>query len=83
MPHYNMERRLAHRSWMVPFSFFMFEMILGGLILSLIELTPNPYEWSIVSYGLGIGWVVYTAAKLYRILARQRAHHNSHYCVEE
>lgn len=83
MPHYYVERRRANPSFTVPFVFFSLEVLLGGLILSLIELTPNPYEWSVVSYALGAGWIIYSAKKLVRVLLRQRKRHYSHYRVDD
>ena len=63
------ERREAN--YVKPFLYYFLEVSLLYPALSIAELTINPSQWSLVSYGVAAVWALYSTKKLFRVLGRQ------------
>jgi len=67
-----MEKRRRHPSLFVPFAFFLMELVMMWLLLSLFNWDTNPLEWNVYAYGVYALWVIFSSIKLKIVLKRQK-----------
>jgi hypothetical protein len=65
------EKRRRRPSFVIPVIFFLLEMVLMYLVMSLINWDLNVYQWHIYTYFFAVAWCIYSILKLYFVLKRQ------------
>ncbi len=72
MQRHFMEKRRRRPSYIVPILFFLLEMILMWLVLSLFNWGINIFEWNLYSYPVMLLWFLFSGVKLGIVLKRQK-----------
>ncbi len=65
------EKRRRRPSFVIPVIFFLLEMVLMYLVMSLINWDLDYSQWHIYTYPFVAVWFIYSALKLYFVLKRQ------------
>jgi len=66
-----MERRRKKPSYIVPIVFFLLEMLMLWLLMSLFNWNIDMSEWNVYTIIPSIIWIIFSSAKLYFIFKRQ------------
>ena len=66
-----MEKRRRRPSFAIPVIFFVLEMILMYLVISLINWNLDVSQWHVYTYPFVVVWFIYSSFKLYFVLKRQ------------
>jgi len=70
-----MEKRRRRPSYLMPLLFFVLEMVLMWLSVSLLNWDTNMKEWSVYTYPIPIIWIIFSITKFFSVLRRQKVHH--------
>ena len=66
-----MEKRRRRPSFVIPVTFFLLEIILMYLVISLINWNFDFDKWHMYTYPFVVVWLIYSSLKLYFVLKRQ------------
>ncbi len=65
------EKRRRRPSFVIPVVYFLLEMVLMYLVMSLINWELDFSLWHVYAYPFVVIWAVYSSLKLYFVLKRQ------------
>ena len=69
------EKRRRRPSYSVPLLFYILEIALMYLLLSLFNWSVSVFQWNMYSYIIAFVWLLYSSLKLYFVLKRQKSPH--------
>jgi len=70
-----MEKRRRRPSYLMPLLFFVLEMVLMWLSVSLLNWDTNMKEWNVYTYPIPVIWIIFSITKFFSVLRRQKVHH--------
>jgi len=68
-----MEKRRRRPSYLIPILFFMLEILLVWLVISLLNWDLNILQWNVYTYAIALAWIIFSIIKLMIVLKRQKA----------
>lgn len=66
------EKRRRRPSYIVPALFFLLEMTMMWLVISLFNWDLNPLRWDVYAFPFALLWIAFSSIKLFIVLKRQR-----------
>lgn len=70
-----MEKRRKRPSYLIPILFFILELILMWLTLSLFNWDTDIKKWHVYTFPVALIWIIFSSIKLNIVLKRQHLHH--------
>lgn len=70
------EKRRKNPSYAIPVLFFCLELILMWLVLGIFNWTLDITQWHTYTYPVSLIWIIFSTAKLFFVLKRQKQYHD-------